>query len=194
MRILVIYVHPNRKSFNRALADAVLEEAEAKGHEYELRDLYAQSFQPVLTNDDFEAFNHAAIPDDIKREQDAVTRADLVIFVYPIWWFGPPAILKGWIDRVFSYGFAYGHDTRGVKPLLTGRKAILVNTAGGSETEAFQTVEFKDAMTTVIDTGIFEFVGLDVILHRMFFQVPSATAEERREMLETIRNDMRKLL
>ncbi len=194
MRILVIYAHPSGKSFNHALLDVLMEEATTKGHDCEVRDLYADSFQPVLTEKDFEEFNHGSIPPDIKREQDAVRKADVVAFIHPIWWFGLPAILKGWIDRVFSYGFAYGHDSRGVKPLLAGKKAIIINTAGGADTDAAEATDFMRAMIKVTDMGIYHFVGLDIILRRMFFQVPSATGEERREMLETLRSDLRKIL
>ncbi len=193
MHILAVYAHPSSKSFNRALLDAVVDEAGAKGHTCAVRDLYAENFQPVLTETDFEAFNRGKTPDDIKDMQGAVARADIVVFIHPIWWSGSPAILKGWVDRVFSYGFAYGHDSRGVKPLLAGKKAIIVNTAGGTEAGGFDENGFKDAIIRLNDQAIYKFVGLDVILHRMFFQVPAASDEERRDMLERIRSDLKKI-
>ncbi len=194
MHILVVYAHPSPKSFNRSLLEVVVDEAQAKGHECVVHDLYAQAFQSALTDADFESFNRGKIPDDIKAEQMAVKRADVVVFMHPVWWFGLPAIFKGWIDRVFSYGFAYGHDSRGVRPLLAGKKAIIVNTAGGADGQSFQETGFKDAMIKLIDNGIFQFVGFDIILRRMFFQVPSASDGDRREMLEMLRSDLRKML
>ncbi len=125
--------------------------------------------------------------------QDAV-EADIVALFHPVWWFGMPAILKGWVDRVFSYGFAYGHDSRGVKPLLLGKKAILVNTTGGTEKESYGAAGFRDAMEKVIDRGVYEFVGFEIILRRFFFETPAAPDERKREMAATLREELRKVL
>lgn len=194
MHILAVYAHPSRKSFNRALLDVLLDVAGTKGHKCEVLDLYADGFQPSLTEEDFAAFDRGNVPEDVQRMQDAVNRSDIVVFIHPIWWFGLPAIMKGWIDRVFSYGFAYSHDSRGVKPLLTGKKAIIVNTAGGAETTGYDDTGYKSAMIKLTDVGIYNFVGLDVILRRMFFQVPIASDEERRDMLGRFRMDLQKML
>lgn len=194
MHILAVFAHPAAKSFNRSILDAVLEEAGAKGHDCVVRDLYAENFRPVLTEADMEAANRGKLPADIAEMQEAVARAEVVFFIHPIWWFGFPAILKGWVDRVFSYGFAYGHDSRGVRPLLAGKKAVVINTAGGEEVAGYDETGFKDAVIKLADQAIYKFVGFDVILRRMFFSVPSASDEERRHMLELLRADLRKIL
>lgn len=194
MHILAVYAHPSVKSFNRAILDVVLEEAGAKGHECAVRDLYAENFRPVLTEADMETVSRGKIPADIKDMQAAVARAEVVFFIHPIWWFGCPAILKGWVDRVFSYGFAYGHDSRGVRPLLAGKKAAIINTAGGEEAAGYDETGFKEAVIKLTDQAIYKFVGFDVILRRMFFGVPAASDEERRNMLEQLRADLRKIL
>lgn len=194
MHILAIFAHPSPKSFNRSVLGVLLDEAERKGHSLAVRDLYAEKFNPVLSEDDIEAFNRGATPPDIKNMQEAVRAANIVAFIHPIWWFGLPAILKGWIDRVFSYGFAYGHDSRGVKPLLEGRSAIIVNTAGGAEETAYVESGYGEAYGKLTDRGVYGFVGLDVLLRRTFYEVPSASDARRREMLETLRNDLRRVL
>ena len=194
MHILAVFAHPDPNSFNRALLDLVVTESATKGHECVVRDLYAQQFNPSLCMEDFESFNRGITPPDIEAEQAAVSKADVIFFIHPIWWFGPPAIFKGWVDRVFSYGFAYGHDSRGVKPLLAGKKAIVINTAGGKESQGYDDSGFKDAIVKLNDVGIYRFVGLDLLLRRMFFQVPVAGETERREMLELVRSDLKKLL
>ncbi|MCL2000351.1 MAG: NAD(P)H-dependent oxidoreductase [Planctomycetes bacterium] len=194
MHILAIYAHPSPKSFNRALLDLLVDEAAAKGHECAVRDLYAENFRNVLSEEDFHAFSRGKTPDDIKDMQDAVARADIVTFIHPIWWSGCPAILKGWVERVFSYGFAYSHDSRGIKPLLAGKKAIIINTAGGAESEGTDGNSFKEAFIKLYDQAIYMFVGFDVILHRMFFQISTASDEERRDLLEQLRADLRKIL
>lgn len=194
MHLLAVYAHPSSKSFNRAILDTVVDEASAKGHSCDIRDLYAESFNPVLTEADFEQFNRGRTPDDIKAMQDAVKAADVVAFIHPLWWFGPPAILKGWVDRVCSYGFAYAHDSKGVKPLLAGKKAVIINTAGAAEGPSYDDTGYRDAIIKLNDLAIYQFVGLDIVLHRMFFEVPSVSDEERREMLDIVRSDMRRIL
>ncbi len=194
MQILTVLAHPSPKSFNRSVAQMIQDVATQKDHQVTLCDLYAEKFNPILTDDDFEAFNRAITPADIQRMQDAVKAANVVAFIHPIWWFGVPAILKGWIDRVLSYGFAYGHDSRGVKPLLAGKKAIIVSTAGGAEAPSYGQNGFKDAMLRIYDDGIFRFVGFDIVFHRIFYEVPAKSESERREMLEVLREDLQKVL
>lgn len=194
MHILAVYAHPSPKCFNRSVLETLVDVAREKDHETTVLDLYAESFDPVLSETDFETFNRGVTPADIKAMQDRVAAANVVAFIHPLWWFGMPAILKGWIDRVFSYGFAYGHDSRGVKPLLAGKKAIVVNSAGGAEGPSYDATGFKDAIVKLNDQGIYEFVGLDIILRRMFFEIPAASDEKRRELLGTLREDLGRVL
>ena len=194
MHILAVFAHPSPRCFNRDILGAVRGTAAAKGHEFTVRDLYAEGFNPVLSEEDLESFNRGIVPGDIQNMQDAVTAADIVAIIHPIWWFGIPAILKGWIERVFAYGFAYGHDSRGVKPLLFGKKAIIVNTAGAAEGPVYDATGFKDAMIKLTDQGIYNFVGLDIILRRIFYEVSAASDAQRRDMLDLLRNDLQKVL
>ncbi len=194
MRILAVYAHPSPKSFNRNILDAVLDEARIKGHEVSVLDLYALKFNPVLSDADMEEFNRGKTPKEIQKMQDEVSAANVVVYIHPLWWFAMPAILKGWIDRVFSYGFAYGHDSKGVKPLLAGKKAIIINTAGGAEGPSYDATGFKNAITKLNDQAIYAFVGFDIILRRFFFEVPARSEAERRQLLEELRQDIRKVL
>ncbi|MDR1613824.1 MAG: NAD(P)H-dependent oxidoreductase [Planctomycetota bacterium] len=193
MRILTIYSHPIPDSFNAAILTAISEEVALRGHEHNIRDLYKMGFNPVLGIADFEQFNRGTIPADIKKEQDAIRKADILFLVHPIWWSGMPAILKGWIERVFSYGFAYGHDSKGVKALLTGKKAVIVNTTGGTE-KSFADSGFGDAFRLLAQDSIYRFVGLDIALHRTFYQIPSVSREARGEMLDSLRADLQRIL
>ncbi|MCC8181246.1 MAG: NAD(P)H-dependent oxidoreductase [Planctomycetes bacterium] len=194
MNILIVYAHPSKHSFNKAILDCVVDECARKGHSCAVHDLYAQHFQPVLTEQDYDSFNRNEIPADIKAEQEAVRNADVLFFIHPIWWFGLPAIFKGWIDRVFCYGFAYAHDSRGVRPLLNGKKAIIINTTGSPEQAGYSDTGFRDAMEKLIEKGIYSFVGLDIIWRRMFFQVPTAGDAARRQMIDSLHSDIRRLL
>jgi NAD(P)H dehydrogenase (quinone) len=101
MRVLVVYCHPVPDSFNAAVRDAVLRGLKTAGHEAELVDLYAEGFNPVLSegerrNYHTEGANIAPVADELAR----LKGADGLVFVYPTWWYGPPAMLKGWLDRV----------------------------------------------------------------------------------------------
>ncbi len=194
MRILSLLAHPAAHSFSRDLVGVLVGVAGEKGHECDFLDLYRENFNPVLSNDDFEEFNRGMTPIDIREQQDRLADADILALFHPIWWFGMPAVLKGWIDRVFSYGFAYGHDSKGIKPLLSGKKLILVNTAGGSEKEGYAQTGIGDAIRTLNDEGIFRFVGFDILLRKFFFEVPAASDEKRREMAEEFRAELWKTL
>lgn len=149
-----IYAHPQSSSFNaRLFRDGV--ETLARDHDVEITDLYGQGFDPVLAAPDLgeprgregnvvdlmgEAYAAGQLPLDVTEEQRKLAAADLVVLQFPLWWYGPPAILKGWFDRVLTNGFAYGpSDAETGLPLrygegpLSGRRALVIVTAGEDE-------------------------------------------------------------
>ena len=133
MKILVVYCHPRADSYVHALKDAVVETLAAAGHEIDLLDLYAENFQPVLTADERARYNDIAsnrqgIESDVARLQ----RAEALVFVYPTWWYGLPAMLKGWFDRVWAPGVAFDINGGVIRPLLTGVKRVGVVTTMGA--------------------------------------------------------------
>jgi NAD(P)H dehydrogenase (quinone) len=148
MHVLLIYAHPEPNSFTVALLGRAKEVLEADGHSFEVSDLYAEKFDPVVDRHDFtsvansnyfsiqneQAFaeEHRAYSEDIRREQQRASRADLFIFLFPLWWGGPPAIIKGWFDRVMSYGFGYVDGARYDRGLFRGRSAMICVPTGGT--------------------------------------------------------------
>jgi NAD(P)H dehydrogenase (quinone) len=130
MKHLVVYAHPHPESFNHAIMETIVQTLENKGHEVVVRDLYALDFQPVLKPEDTDAMKSGHIPEDIKTEQEFITQSDVITFIYPIWWAGLPAIIKGYVDRVFSYGYAYAYGEEGIIQLLKGKKGLIINTHG----------------------------------------------------------------
>lgn len=186
MRYLIVYAHPNPKSFNHAIREIVEDKLRKDNGQFDVRDLYEIKFNPVLSGSDFVSFKQGQAPPDIKREQEYVKNADTLIFIYPIWWFGMPAILKGYIDRVFSYGFAYAADEKGLRGLLTDKKVIVFNTTGGSE-EDYAQRGYKDALKKTTEIGTLQVCGMKVILHKYFHAVPSITNEARIKMLEDLK-------
>ncbi len=134
MRVLLVHCHPRADSFSaslRATAVATLEDA---GHEVEIIDLYAQNFDPRLSGDERGGYyDEAAIPLDIAGHVAALRRAEMLVLVYPTWWFGMPAMLKGWFDRVWRPGVAFAlGGARVLQPRLTGIRRITVVTTYGS--------------------------------------------------------------
>jgi NAD(P)H dehydrogenase (quinone) len=186
VKYLIIYAHPNPKSFNHAIKEIVEEKLRKAGNSFETRDLYEIGFNPELSGKDFVAGQQGQALVDIKREQDYIKNSDILIFIHPIWWFNMPAILKGYIDRVFSYGFAYGVNEKGPYGLLTDKKVILINTTGGAE-ENYVKYGYNEALRKTIEDGIFGFCGMKVIIHRYFYAAPYVTVQAREKMLEELK-------
>jgi NAD(P)H dehydrogenase (quinone) len=133
MKVLVVYAHPNPNSFNHAVLESFTKGLEHGGNTFEVTDLYATKFNPSLGPEDFAQFTGEQMPQDVLDQQAKVARADGLAFIFPIWWLYCPAILKGWIDRVFSPGFAYKYTEKGMEGLLKHKKALLISTTGGPE-------------------------------------------------------------
>ncbi|WP_316634429.1 NAD(P)H-dependent oxidoreductase [uncultured Flavobacterium sp.] len=176
MRNLIIYAHPNSASLNHFFKQTVVESLENSGEEVIVRDLNQINFNPVLSLEDMQGQRMGQVADDIKTEQGFIAWADQIIFIYPIWWTGMPAIMKGFIDRVFSYGFAYRYDQGVQKGLLTGKKAIIINSHGKSNAE-YETIGMDKALALTSDTGIFNYCGLEVQKHFYFDKADRASAE-----------------
>lgn len=190
MKAVVLYAHPNSQSFNHAVLTVVREELERVGAELSVRDLYALGFDPVLKGGDLAAVRAGEPLEDVAREQEILSAADLLVVVHPIWWFGMPAVLKGYIDRVFSYGFAYTAGPEGPVGLLQGKKVAVFTSTGGSE-DAYRSYGFEKALRTTMDQGIYGFCGMEVVLHQFFFAVPGVTSEQRNAMLDEMRLGLR---
>lgn len=186
MKHLVLIAHQNPHSFTHAIAHVVQQTLGAQGHEVVVRDLYAQGFDPVLSAVDAAALRSGQTPDDIRAEQTHLTWADAVTVIHPVWWTGLPAILKGYIDRVFTYGFAYSYGPSGREGLLAGRKVLSFSCHGHPES-VYHDLGMHDALRLTSDEGIWRFAGFEVAEHVFFGAVPSATPEVRAEYLERVK-------
>jgi NAD(P)H dehydrogenase (quinone) len=153
MQVLWVYAHPEPRSLNAALRDAGLRFLEAEGHDVVLSDLYAMGWKPTLDHHDLgdlpdpppefsratkRAHERGTLPADVRAEQVKLLTADALVLQFPLWWYSTPAILKGWIDRVFVKGFAYGiadpdqpgRTLRYGDGPLAGRRAQVITTTG----------------------------------------------------------------
>jgi len=187
MRHLIIYAHPNENSLNHQLLNTVIETLESRNQEIVVRDLYATGFDPVLSLADMQGQRMGKVADDIQVEQDYISWAEQITFIYLIWWTGLPAMMKGYIDRVFSYGFAYRYDQGIQKGLLTGKKAVIINTHGKSH-EEYERTGMDKALTLTSDNGIFIYSGLEIIQHLFFDKADKAAPEDIEIWEDQIKN------
>jgi putative NADPH-quinone reductase len=134
MRVLVVYCHPDPDSFVASCRGRALAGLAAAGHEVRLTDLYADGFDPTMSAEERRAHKQPGVAPELERYADDLRWAQALVFVYPTWWSGQPAMLKGWIDRVWVAGVAWelppGADM--LKPLLTNVRRIVVVTTHGS--------------------------------------------------------------
>jgi putative NADPH-quinone reductase len=192
VNVLVILAHPDRASLNHAIARAAAAEAERLGHAVVFHDLHAERFEPLLAA--AELPRDAPLPPAVKRHCDDLAAADGIVVVHPNWWGQPPAILKGWIDRVVRPGVAYafeeGDGGEGVPVgLLRARTALVFNTSN-TPPEREREV-FGDPLEAIWRRCIFGLCGVDDVRRRTFGVVVTSTAGERaswlREVEETVR-------
>ena len=180
MRVSVILAHPGPGSFNHAIAATVVQTLAENGHTVAFHDLYAERFDPVLP--------YAEIPRDappdpvVARHCSEIATADGIVIVHPDWWGQPPAILKGWIDRVIRPGIAYrfreGDNGEGIPEGLLAAKAVLVFNTANTPAEREREV-FGDPLERLWRDCIFSFCGVPVVHRRMFAVVVTSTAAER---------------
>lgn len=191
---LIIYCNPNMKSLSAAYRDAVVELTEMSGDRVNVRDLYNIGFHPVLEQTDLEAIKHGQIPPEIKVEQDYIMWADLLTFIYPIWWAGMPALLKGYIDRVFSKGFAYIMDDEGHwKGLLEEKKVVILNNMGYPY-DYYEKNGMLASLKQIAEEGIFKFCGINVLEHRFFGHLDAASKAEREGHIQVLKMIYDKIL
>jgi NAD(P)H dehydrogenase (quinone) len=200
MNVLIVYAHPEPKSFNSTLANTAKAALQEAGHTVVVSDLYAMNWQPVSDRRNFSsvaepdyfkqqveeqwATANRGYVDDIQAEQEKIKQADLVIFQFPMWWGGTPAILKGWFDRVFTLGVTYGYGQWYDEGLLKGKRAMLSVTTGGPESMyALDGLNGDiDALLKPIQYNILRFVGFDV-LPPFISWAPASIDEDARKTL-----------
>ena len=202
MKILIVFAHPEPTSFNGALKDVAVHTLQQLGHDVVVSDLYRMGWNASLGPCDFEgeradpkyldlsreqehAFATGSHSVDVKAEQAKVAAADLVLFHFPIWWFSMPAILKGWVDRVFSRGFAYSAGRKYDSGHFKGKRAMLCITTGtGSTTYEPNGVDGDlHHVLWPIHNGILAYAGFATLPPFAAWMPARVSAEERRAYL-----------
>lgn len=180
MKALIIYANYKENSFTGAIKDTLAETFHNNGHEVIVRDLYEIKFNPVLSKNDLESIDNDIFPIDIMNEQKFIKWADLICFVYPIWWSGMPAILKGYIERIFVQGYAFEFKDDHAIPKLDDKKVLIFNTTGSKN--VLKDKNRIDALNTLTHDCIFGFCGMEVIEHK-YFEAVSRTNDKQKEKI-----------
>ena len=168
MNHLIIFAHPNsQKSFGRAIVDRVVKASQQLGVETHLRDLYTIEFNPIISFEELQSANKGIIPAEIQQEHDFICQADLITMVYPLWWMGFPAILKGYLDRVLSHGFAYKTENGESKGLLQG-KAMQQFITIGSSVAKYQEYGVDKSLNHCLINGLFNYCGIENVDYTLF--------------------------
>lgn len=183
MKVLVIIGHQNPGSFCHAIADTAIEELKAAGHEVIYHDLYAEQFDPILPHD--EISRDSSLDPMVAQHCREVTAADAYLVVHPNWWAMPPAILKGWIDRVWRQGIIYRFGPNGIESFVAGRKALVFTTSNTPREDELRL--FGDPLENLWKACIFGFCGIEDFHRRNFESVIMSTPEERHGWLEDVR-------
>lgn len=179
MKHLVVLAHPRNPSFTRSVCDTYCDAVQALGHTIVLRDLYAMRFNPVADADEARTRPTADPAPDVRLEMDHLVAADVVTFIAPVWWIAPPAILKGWLDRVLrGGGFAYGYGPAGPHGSLKGKHGLVFTSSGSTEPE-FESSGKLDAIRVMWGPGTVEFCGIRLLQHLHFGPVGSRSTPER---------------
>ena len=162
MHVLTVVCHPNPASFSHAVAQQFVVGAQSVGHSTEVADLYVEKFDPILSERDLQQFQGRVMPDDVLREQARIERADALCLVYPMWWYGPPAVMKGWFDRVWSAGWAYHwtHDPEG--SLLAARPCTILIPLGASDNQ-LRRWGYRQEIEHLLRFGVLGYCGVDPI-------------------------------
>ncbi|RAI01838.1 NAD(P)H dehydrogenase [Acuticoccus sediminis] len=219
MKVLLVYAHPEPRSLNGSLRTVAVRELEASGHEVQVSDLYADGWKSQVDRADFPSlspderlvpaaasgtdFVAGTLTADVMSEIAKLHWADALILQFPMWWFAMPAILKGWVDRVFAYGFAYGvgeHSDRRWgdrygEGTLAGKRAMLIVTAGGWEEHyAERGINGPiDDLLFPINHGILYYPGYEVLPPYVVYRVDRFDESGFEPVAEGLRERMRTL-
>jgi NAD(P)H dehydrogenase (quinone) len=189
MKILVIVAHPDPSSFNHAVASVVCQSLRDNGHTILFHDLYAEGFDPILTKEEIP--EDASIPDTVAGHCAELRSADGIVIIHPNWWGQPPALLKGWVDRVVRPGIAYrfdeGDNGEGIPVgLLQARAAVVFNTSNTPDER--EVAVFGDPLEMIWRRCIFDLCGVQTFCRRTFNVIITSSPAQRQHWLNEARD------
>jgi NAD(P)H dehydrogenase (quinone) len=203
MRVFLVYWHPEPRSFNAAMFRTAIESFSAAGHEVRTSDLHAMRFDPVSSRRNFTTVKdpdyfkpqieeaYATEMDgfslDVETEIRKVEGCELMIWQFPLWWFGLPAVLKGWVDRVFAMQRTYGGGRIYQSGVFRGKRAMLSLSTGGPE-QAYVEGGLQGDIAGIlrpVQRGVLQFLGFDVLAPQIVYGPARMTQEQRALALAT---------
>lgn len=184
MQTAVIYAHPNPNSFNGAILNQVIKALEDGKHFYDVIDLYRDRFDPVLLFDEKKRRSDMKHDPETAEYRRIVKNADHLIFIYPLWWGGMPAIMKGFIDRVFAAGEAYTYQGKPPKGLLKARTASVYYTADAPSW--YLRFWRRDADWVTVKDVMLKFCGVRRVKRLLFAGVKDSSEEKRTQWLDRV--------
>ncbi len=215
MNVLFIYAHDDPSSFIAAMHNRALSFFEKSGHTVVVSDLYASGFQAVAAKWDFKVSGGAhqnymleqkrvadsgdvnAFAEDIKQEIEKVRHADLILFEFPLWWSAPPAIMKGWFDKVFALGVAWDSNHRYKNGLLSGKKALILTGAGDPgdlySSSGLHGATIEQHLYPLLHSTIAH-AGIDVLKPFIVTGLTTADDEERQTQLNKLEEYLKKVV
>jgi len=206
MKFLCVLAHPEPASFTASLAHYGMRALEEEGHVVDAADLYAMQFDPVSDRRNFMgpfdptrfdqqaeerfASANAGFSPDLQREMDRLSSCDVLVLQFPIWWLGMPAIMKGWIDRVFAIGRTYGGGRWFDRGIMRGKKAMRAVTIGGTKEAYSNDGIYGPALDVLrpINHGILAFCGFEVVEPFIAFAPGRKSDAERQAIFDAYAN------
>lgn len=180
MHTLIVTAHPDENAYTHAVVGSVIKGLKTSDENtYEVADLTVEGFNPCFTKADNDVFNGRALPDAyLIAEQQRIEKADVILFIFPVYWWSLPAVMKGWVDRVFSQGWAYKYDVNtGTTRMLTGLKGKVIATAGTNRA-TIDRRGYLDAMKIQFNQGIFGFCGMQALDFELLLPLDEQSRKE----------------
>lgn len=192
MNTLIVYAHPNEKSLNSSILNNVKEIIKSNKHEFDIIDLYKENFNPVLVFNENQKRRNLFKDQETEKYRKLIKKSELIIFIYPVWWNEMPAILKGFIDRVFVKDFAYKLD--GLMPigLLKGKKSYIINTMDAPK--LFVKLFLFESHYKNFKNNILKFCGVKTLGKFTFYQVKNKKRNEILRELDNMKKTLEKIL
>ncbi|NIE96277.1 NAD(P)H-dependent oxidoreductase [Acinetobacter sp. Tr-809] len=184
---LIVITHPDTQSLSHQIAQHISHDLTGKGISVEIVDLNKEGFQAAMTLSDIEAYRgRQALDADVQFEQARFDRADMVYFIFPVYWWSVPAVLKGWFERVFSQDWAYKYDEQGnLSGILKNIPVKLIGTAAGTQS-GYDRHGYTQAIHKQIVEGIFAYCGIDDVQTSMLFKADFTQVDDLKVFFEEL--------
>ncbi len=188
MNALIVHAHPHQESFNYAIVAEIEDKLVAKNYEVKIVNVYDLDMPLYLTNEEYKNMATPVSSSTVQKQQALITAADLLVFVYPVWWGSMPGLLHGYFEKFYTINFACKFDDHGHNiGLLHDKKAIIIDTLASPENQAQSSCVLK-SLSNNLDFCILKFCGVEVLAHKHFGSLHSIEDYARRSILEDINN------